>query len=262
MITSTSNQLVKRIRRLRLKKFRLREGLFFVEGLRVVAAAVEAGAAIEQLVWCDALLVSEFGRNLVTQSAIPITEVSDTVFRSISERDNPTGLGAIVSAEMTPLDQFTPPPSTFLIGLHEIGDPGNLGTIIRTVDTLGGDGVLLIGNTVDPWHPGALKASMGTSFNIPLFTADNPDSVIAWAQNHGIVTVATSAKAEQTARDLTPGTAKLLLMGSEKQGLSAETQTKAAHTISIPMSPRRTSSSLNLAVATAILIHDLSQQNS
>ena len=125
MITSHRNPLVKRIRALERKKQRQEEGAFYVEGIRVVLSALEREAPVELLVYAPGLLTSEVARSAIRQFEARGGEtaaVSDDVFRAFSQRDNPTGLGAIVAARLHPLESLpvtrTPslsPPATSAI---------------------------------------------------------------------------------------------------------------------------------------------------
>jgi TrmH family RNA methyltransferase len=252
MISSTKNLLIKRIRRLQQKKHRLSEEVFFIEGLRVVATAVEMGAEIEQIVWCDSLLVSDFGRSLLSKA--PATEVSEPVFRSISDREQPVGIGAVVRLAIYDLPFTTVAADSVFVALYEISDPGNLGTIIRTVDAAGGAGVILVGNTVDPFHPTAVKASMGTVFNV-VIRESSAENLIQWANAHQMTIVATSAKGSVDYRAISYPKPALLLMGSEREGLPTHILQQADQSVAIPM--RGTASSLNLAVATGILLYEM-----
>ncbi len=252
MISSTKNPLVKRIRRLKQKKYRLQEGVFFVEGLRVVATALEMGAEVEQIVWCDDLLVSDFGRSLLLQA--PATELSASVFQAISERDQPVGIGAIVKMRVTAISEQSIGEQSVFVALYEISDPGNLGTIIRTVDAAGADGVILVGNTVDPFHPSAVKASMGAVFNVAIVES-SAENLLNWSKENGLSIVATSAKGSADYRAISYPKPALLLMGSEREGLPSHILQQADQAVAIPM--RGTASSLNLAVATGILLYQM-----
>lgn len=252
MISSTKNPLIKRIRRLKQKKYRLSEGAFFVEGLRVVAAALEMGAQVEQIVWCDRLLVSDFGRSLPSQA--PSSELSESIFRTISERDQPVGIGAIISIRYSAFGELAVGQNSVFVALYEISDPGNLGTIIRTVDAAGADGVILVGHTVDPFHPNAVKASMGAVFNVAIVES-SAENLLTWANENEIMIVATSAQGSADYRAIIYPKPALLFMGSERQGLPANIMQKADQTVAIPM--RGTASSLNLAVATGILLYTI-----
>ncbi len=224
-----------------------------MEGLRLVGAAIEADVEVEALIWCDALLTSDFGRNLLHTTTSPTVEVDQTVFETMSERDRPIGLAAIIRTTQLVTDLSTFQTARRLIALDGIADPGNLGTIVRTVDACGADGIVLIGNVVDRFHPAVLKASMGASFNVPIAHVQTVSELFAFASAAGFSVAATSAKATVDYRDFVAPNKLVLLMGSEKMGLSAETIALADQTIFIPM--RGTSSSLNLAVASGLLLY-------
>lgn len=257
-ITSFQNPLVKRIKRLRIRKYRQREGAYFVEGLRVVIAAVEAGAPVETIVYCPELLTSEIARRMVEEQSaagLPCVALSRPVFESVSERDNPVGLGAIVKATVSGLAGLAVGPDDLFVGLVELSDPGNLGTIVRTADGAGVAGVILVGQTVDPYHPAAVKASMGALYSVPVYHAAGIEALINWAVKHHVHTVATSARARRSFWEVSYHFPALLLLGSEGEGLPAELLEASELAVSIPM--RGTASSLNLAVAAGLLIYEI-----
>jgi TrmH family RNA methyltransferase len=126
MITSFRNPLVKRIKRLRQKKYRQREGAFFIEGLRVVLAAVESGAPIEIIVYSPELLTSDFARQVVADqvaAGMAVETVSGPVFAAVSERENPAGLGAIVRPSTWELAALPIAPESLYLALVEASDP-------------------------------------------------------------------------------------------------------------------------------------------
>lgn len=257
MITSFSNPLVKRIKRLRQRKYREEEGAFFIEGLRVVLMAVEHHAPIETLIYSSELLTSEVGRQAVVEQqerGLPCAELSAPVFQAISEREHPVGLGAIVKTSWRDLDSVVVGPADLWVALVGTADPGNLGTILRTMDAVGAAGLVLVGSTTDPFHPTAVKASMGALFTAPIGRRPNEGALMAWARARGLLTVATSAKAPQVFWDALYRRPALLLMGSEGEGLSKEVLEAADLSVTIPMTG--SVSSLNLAVATGLLLYE------
>lgn len=261
MITSHRNPLVKRIRGLERKKQRQEEGAFFVEGIRVVLSALEHDAPVELLVYAPELLTSDVAQDAVRQFEARggvTAMVSGEVFRSFSQRDNPAGLGAIVSARLHTLDSLAVTPDAIFVAASDVGDPGNLGTILRTMDGVGAAGLILVGQTTDPFHPTAVKASMGALFNIPVARVDGMEPVWDWASTRGIFTVATSARAPRNFRDPGYRFPALLLLGSEGEGLPADVIERADRAVSIPM--HGTASSLNLAVAAGLLLYELQRQ--
>ena len=258
MITSAQNPLIKRIRRLAQRKYRLREGAFYVEGLRGVLAALEQGAPVELLVYSPDLLQSEVGRAVVAREEADgrqCVPVAETLFRSLSERAQPAGLAAIVATRLANPAELILAPTDLVVALSAISDPGNLGTIIRTADSAGARAVILVGQTTDPFHPGAVKASMGSLFALPLLHLPDEDALLAWARRQGATLLATSAHAAESVWDVAPAWPLLLLLGSEREGLAEEVLAAADHRVAIPMWGSATS--LNLAVAAGILLFEM-----
>lgn len=257
-ISSLHNPLVKRLRRLSQRKYRVAEGVCWVEGLRSVLTALEQGAPVEQLIYCDELLTSSVARAALDQAPHSKTAVSASVFRALSDRDDPVGLGAVVRTPLRALDSLPTPPDGLYVALDEVADPGNLGTIARTLDSVGAHGLILAGEGTDPYHPTAIKASLGAVFALPVVQAPDLAAVLAWATAHGVTTVATSAKTRLSYWEARYALPCLLLMGSEREGLSADIQATAAVCVTIPM--WGVSSSLNLAVATALMLYEIRRQ--
>ena len=263
MITSSSNPLVKRIRRLRQKKYRQQEGVFYIEGLRVVLAAIEHQASIETIVFSSDLLTSDVARQaLANQQSVGTrcVELSAELFDSISQRDNPVGLGAIVAVAWQELENLDVKPADIFIALVDVSEPGNLGAVMRTVDAVGGAGLLLAGHTVDPFHPTAVKASMGTLFSIPVCHAGDIATLQGWATTNGLTTIATSAHAKHPFWQVQYRFPALLLLGSEGAGLPSGVLDSADLAVSIPM--QGAASSLNLAVAAGIMLYELARTSS
>ncbi|MFK7801846.1 MAG: TrmH family RNA methyltransferase [Anaerolineae bacterium] len=258
MITSTSNTLIKRIRKLEQKKFRLKENCGFVEGFRGALTAAEyANHLIEKVVVAPDLLTKDQAitrlHELVNDDLI--VEVSADVFRSLSDRDNPVGMGAVVRSPLVQIETIPQPKSNSLyVILDRAGDPGNLGTIIRTADAAGATAVILVGHSVDPMHPSALKASLGTIFTIPICHVSVAE-LAEWKSIADISFIGTSAKAEKNYRQIMQLAPTGLLLGNEREGLSAKLTSLADETVSIPMAGQ--ASSLNLAVAAGILMFQL-----
>ncbi|HET8626517.1 MAG TPA: RNA methyltransferase [Thermomicrobiales bacterium] len=261
LISSTANPLVKRVRRLGERKHRRREGAFFVEGIQPVWQAVEAGADIETLVVAPDLLTSEGARRMVAEQeagGVPCARVTPGVFAVLAERDHPAGLGAIVRAHYRDLAGLAVTPEAVFVALHDVGNPGNLGTILRTADAAGAGGVILLGETTDPFHPAAVKASMGALFAVPVVHAADPDAFFAWARERGVAVVTTSGHARDehwTARYPLP---VALLFGSEAEGLPPDLLARGDLAVRIPMTG--TAESLNLAVAAGIMLYEVRRQ--
>lgn len=261
VITSTANPLIRRIRALEQKKQRRAEGAFFVEGIRTCWLAVERGAAVETLIVAPELLHSEPALRMVAeqqQAGVRVATVSRSVFERIAERDNPSGLAAIIRTPTRQLADLKVEAGSLFIALYEVGNPGNLGTIIRTADAVGAAGVLLLGETTDPYHPTAVKASMGTLFSVPVVATTTAD-LLAWTQQHAISVYPTSDQAEAVHWQVTYQRPAMLLFGSEGQGLPGELLGRG-QAVRIPM--QGAADSLNLAVAAGVLLFEVARQRS
>ncbi|UCG25156.1 MAG: RNA methyltransferase [Chloroflexota bacterium] len=257
-ISSFSNPLIKRVKRLRQKKYRRQDGLYFVEGLRVVLSAVEANAPIETIIYCPALLTSDVAWNMLRrreQLGTRLQAVSAPVFASISGRDNPVGLGAIVRAQWTDLADLTAGADDIFVALFEAAEPGNLGTIMRTMDAIGARGVILVGDSVDPFHPSAVKASMGALFSLSLSQIADSEALFSWAESSDLLTVASSASGATPSDEANYQLPVLLLLGNEGAGLPASVTAASEFTVAISMAGA--ASSLNLAVAAGLLLYEI-----
>jgi RNA methyltransferase, TrmH family len=253
LISSPSNPLLKRIRKLRQRKHRESERALFVEGIAPVWAAVESGAAVEVVVTAPELLTSDRAAELVGRLAVPVVELARPAFESIAEREHPSGLGAIVAVPQRALADIAVGDDALVVVLDEVGNPGNLGTVVRTADAAGAAAVVVTGDSVDPWHPGSVKASMGTVFSTPVVVSAL-DDVLDWAREQGFGIVATSARGSVDHWSASYPIRCLLLFGSEATGLSPETVAAADEVVRIPQ--QGAASSLNLAVAAGIVIYE------
>lgn len=260
MITSAANPIVKQIRALRQRKEREATGLCFVEGIRQVAEAIQSGAAVAQLLVAPELLASPFARELVAEQSAagtPTLELGAAVFANLSQKDGPQGLAAVVRQRWVELANVRLEAPPGWVALVEPADPGNLGTIVRTADAVGMAGIFLIGPSADPYDPAALRASMGATFAMPLVRCEWA-AFAAWQARHGAVLVGAADSAATHFQDVRYPQPLVLLMGSERQGLTPAQQARCAELVAIPMHGR--ADSLNLAVATGVLLYELLRQ--
>ncbi len=260
MITSTSNERVKAIRRLQDRKGRLESGLFYLEGLRIVGEALEAGAEVETLVFAAELLRSEFGQKLVEEFGArggQVLEVSREVFERLALKDGPQGIAAVVRQHWTSLDEVRVAPGKPWVALDSVADPGNLGTILRTTDSVGGQGVILLDQSTDPYDPSAVRGSMGALFDQKIVRC-SLEEFAAWKQSSGALVVGTSGAAQVDYHKYRYPLEMVLLMGSERQGLQERHLALCDALVRIPMVGK--SDSLNLAVATAVTLYEIFNQ--
>jgi len=257
LISSAANPLAKRIRQLGDRKYRRQSGAFVVQGPQPVWRAVEAGWEIETLVVAPELLSGRSAELTARQEAAgtPVARLTGELFTRLSDREGPAGVAAIVRTRAMSLAGLAVPAGAVFAVLDRVANPGNLGTIIRTVDAAGGAGVILLGEATDPFAPAAVKASMGSLFALPVALVRDDQELIAWARGHGIQLVATSGAAEHEHwhADYRPPVA--LLLGSEREGLPDRLLAAADLTVAIPMTG--TAESLNLAVAAGVMLYEL-----
>ena len=260
-VTSAANPVVKRMRMLASRKYRQREGLSLAEGIQPVWQAVEAGAPVETLIYAPDLLRYQPAVEMVLDAerrGVRVVRLSGELFQRLSDRDGAAGLAAIVGQRLTALDDLPAGPGAVFVALHEIGSPGNLGTVIRTADAAGAGAVILVGATADPYDPAAIKASMGAIFSVPVARAADSEEFFAWAGRRDLPVVTTSAGAEQDVWQVRYPDPVAVLMGSEGPGLADADLRRGRLQVSIPMTG--TAESLNLAVATGVILYEVVRQ--
>jgi RNA methyltransferase, TrmH family len=253
-ITSASNPLIKTLKSLHLKKGRAETGLFLAEGARLAVEAADLGVWPDTLVYSPAALERPQVRALISQAEsrrVRVIETSESVLGQISKRDNPqTVIGAYKQA-LSPLDAID---GETVVALEGIRDPGNLGTILRTADSTGAAGVVLIGQSCDPFSVEAVRASMGSLFAMKLVRASF-DELLRYRQAHGAHMMGLSLKGA-TPDPMAPAPAKaIVLMGNEQSGLPAGMEGECDTLVKLPMRGR--ADSLNLAIATGVVLYDL-----
>ena len=256
-ITSHANDLARRARSLAQRGARDEQGVFLVEGIRAVWQALDHHADIEVMLTAPELLTSDAARAAVERvefSGIRLVQCSARVFERFTDREHPSGLAAIVRATATPLAGLKVTGDSLFVGLYEIGNPGNLGTILRTLDAVGGAGLITIGDSTDPYHPTAVKAGMGTIFTVPIVRLAEADQALNWARSQGVTVIGTSERADHAHWDIPPPLPSMILLGSEGRGLPPELLRACDKQVRIPM--EGTAGSLNLAVAAGIMLYE------
>ncbi len=252
VISSLSNPLVKRVRSLRQRKARSELGLFVAEGLHHVGEALEAGWDVESILYAPDVLASSFGSMLLAAHPEKLQPVSHEVMESLADKENPQGILAVVRQRHESLVNMGPVRRA--VALVSPQDPGNVGTVLRTMDAVGVDALVLVDGGVDPYHPTSVRASMGAIFWKKI-AQSSFDEVQAWSEGNGMQRIGTSAHAKTDYRQFTPAEPWMLILGSEQKGLSPEHLAACEVAISLPMRGR--ASSLNLAVAAGILLYHL-----
>lgn len=249
-ITSPGNPLIKRARALHQKKARLESGLFLVEGIHHIGEAIEAGWEIDTILYAPDMLTSNFGRGLIDRVRAKSQPVSVQVMESLADKENPQGILAIVRQRQIQVDGLKSVRTA--AALVSPQDPGNVGTILRTMDAVDVDALFLLDDGVELYHPTVVRASMGTIFWKPIVNTSF-NEFASWARNGGYQLIGASARGDVDYQTLIPNTSWVLVLGNEQKGLTAEQMKSCDVTVSMPMRGRV--SSLNLAVAAGVLLY-------
>ena len=260
IIASRTHPAITHIRRLQTRAERERTGRFYIEGLRFVAHAHQHRMGIEALVVCRQLLPQPWAHRLVHRIAsegTPVLEVTPEVLHSIALADDPQGIGAVVRQRWSHLEQIGPQAGLCWIALDTVHAPGNLGTMLRTSDAAGGAGLILLGEAVDPYDPATVRATMGALFS-QCFVRTSTASFVRWKEQKRCLLVGTALTADTDYHAASYPPPVVLLMGDERKGLSPDLQAICDLLVRIPMVGQ--SDSLNLAVATSIMLYELFNQ--
>jgi TrmH family RNA methyltransferase len=254
-VTSLTNPTVKAVRALHMRKAREQTGLFLAEGLKLTAEALDLGHTPKILLYGPEAASQPLLRRAAeatTAAGGDVVEVSRAILEKVSRRDNPQTVVAVFDQQFARLDDLDPALATCWVALESIRDPGNLGTIVRTADAAGVGGVVLVGETCDPYSVEAVRATMGSVFATPLYRATAAE-FIAWRARWPGSVVGALLSATTDYRAAAYQRPTLILMGPEQAGLSPDLAGICDLSVKIPMRGR--ADSLNLAVATGIMIY-------
>ncbi|MEX6508526.1 TrmH family RNA methyltransferase [Jiella sp. M17.18] len=256
-VTSASNPLVKDIRALAQKKHREETGLFLVEGLKLVIDGLDAGWELSTLVIAKAAsdnpLLAKTAARAVASGA-DVIEASAKVLEAITRRDNPQSAAGVFRRRLASLGEIDLSGKAVAVVLDRVRDPGNLGTVLRTADAAGASGVVLVGDTVDPFSLETVRATMGSIFAVPIARAKEAEFLTWRSRIKGLV-VGTHMRGETDYRAPDYGAQPvLLMMGNEQAGLSDALAETCDVLVRIPQAGR--ADSLNLAVATGVMLFE------
>lgn len=251
IVTSTANATVKKIRSLAVRKYRDEEGLFVAEGRDYIDAALRAGWQADTFVYSAA--ARDTGEQWARAHKARALEVTDKILETVTRRDNAQDIIAVFKQRYHALSSVK---DGLWLGLQGIRDPGNLGTIIRTCDAVAAEGVILIGDTCDPFAPETIRATAGSFARMRVARATE-DEFAAWRKTFQGRVIGTHL-GEHTVDYRKADTTRplVLLMGSESHGLSPQIAGVCDTLVRIPMAVGP--ESLNLAVSTGIMLYAVS----
>ena len=257
-VTSLANPIVKDIKSLAMKKFRDQRNAFMAEGLKLVIDALDLGWTIDTLVFAKSAkgnpAVEKVAARTVASGGL-VLEVTEKVLAAITRRDNPQMVVGVFHQRWKPLAEVRPAAGDVWVALDRVRDPGNLGTVIRTADAVGAKGVILVGDTTDPFAVETVRATMGSVFAVPVAKASEQE-FLAWRKGFGGLLVGTHLKGAVDYRSVPyAGKPVVLLMGIEQQGLPESLAAACDRLVLIPQAGR--ADSLNLAVATGVMLFEI-----
>jgi TrmH family RNA methyltransferase len=257
MIASPQNKKIKDIRRL----LRCKGEWTLLEGPHLVAAALEAGTALETVLATAPFLTTPEGRRLTTAMAAmaaPPLVVESKVLERLADADSPRGIAALARLPRGGAEALPAVPGGLYLYLEGLQDPGNLGALARTAEAAGAAGIALSPGAASPNHPRALRASAGSLLRLPAAVGVEPAALEARLAPLGPRWAALVPRGGQ---DLygpleLPAAAPLVLaLGAEGPGLSAALSRRAALRLTIPLEPPV--ESLNVTVAAALALFEL-----
>lgn len=257
-VTSPANPLVKDIKALALKKFRDQQNAFMAEGLKLVIDALDLGWSIRTLIFAKSgkgnAAVEKVAARTVALGGT-VLEVSEKVLSAITRRDNPQMVVGVFAQKLVALKDINPSGTDVWVALDRVRDPGNLGTVMRTVDAVGAKGVILVGDTTDPFSLETVRATMGSVFSVPV-TKASEEAFLSWIKGFRGMTVGTHLKGAVDYRTIDYANKPVLLvMGNEQQGLPDRVAEACQTLARIPQAGR--ADSLNLAVATGVMLFEI-----
>jgi len=243
-------------RDLKRRKARERQRLFTVEGVRTVEELTRSTVAVHGVLAAPQLADAPRGSALLADlraRGVDVAEVSAHEFASAAETESPQGVLAIAAVPPHSFDSLELQQYARIVVLDAVQDPGNAGTIVRTAAALGAAAVVAMPGTVDLWNAKVVRSAMGAGFHLPVFTS-TWDALDAFRHRESFALWGADA-AGTPVFELKPADRLALIVGNEGAGLSDEARQRADRLVALPI--ERTVESLNVAVATGILLYQL-----
>ena len=257
IISSKDNELVKNIKKLKDKKYRDLENVYIVEGIKMVKEAILENSSIKQIIICDDceksdLISKEMMYEIAKYDCIYVT---NKIFKYITEVQSPQGVMAII--EKNNKDKEINYNEDIIVALDDIQDPGNLGTILRTVDSIGLSQILVSKGTADPYNPKVVRSTMGAIYRVKVIECDNLKETLKEIKKNKFKILVTSLDDSKSVYDI-KYYKKVIVIGNEANGVEEEIVKLADEKIKIPMLGK--TESLNASVAAGIILYEYVRQ--
>ena len=259
-ITSKENEFIKHVKKLKEKKYRDQSNEYVIEGIKLIKEALQEKVKINQIVICEdceksGIISDDLKYGIAKQECIYVPQ---NIFKTISEVSTPQGILAIVQKnsfddEFSEIDYS----EDIIVALDDIQDPGNLGTILRTVDSVGLKQILVSKGTADSFNPKVVRSTMGAIFRVKIIECENLSETLKQVKKHKYEVMATSLQTTNSIYDIDYNK-KVIVIGNEANGVSEKILDLADVKVKIPMLGK--TESLNASVATGIMLYEYVRQ--
>jgi len=253
VITSKDNEIIKNVRKLKEKKYRDISNEYIIEGIKLIEEAIEENVKIKKIVICEECLKDNCieQKLLYKLAKFDCIYVSSKIFGLLTDVVNPQGMLAVIEKDNSEENiKYT---EDIIIVLDGIQDPGNLGTILRTVDSAGLSQIILSKTSVDAYNPKVVRSTMGAIFRVKIIEAENLVETLKNIKKHKFKVVATSLGGEENIYEMDYNK-KVIVIGNESKGVSKEILEVADTKTKIPMLGK--TESLNASIATGVMIYE------
>ena len=257
IISSKDNELIKHIKKLKDKKYRDINKEFIIEGIKLIKEAIDEKADIKQIVICDNCQnVSNIPKDLMYEIAkYECVYVTEKIFSSITDVNAPQGMLAIIGINNSQIQiDYS---QDIIVALDDIQDPGNLGTILRTIDSVGLNQVLVSKGTADCYNSKVVRSTMGAIFRVSIIECENLEKTLKEMKKHKFDLVVTSLQTDNSVYDL-KFNKKVIVIGNEANGVEQSIQNISDIKVKIPMMGK--TESLNASVATGVILYEYVRQ--
>ena len=253
VISSKDNELIKHIKKLKDKKYRDECNEYIIEGVKLIEEAVNENAKIKKIIICESTTKTyEIPTSITLEIAkYECIYVTEKIFNSITQVTNPQGIMAII--EKTSQENEIDFSQDIIVMLDNVQDPGNLGTILRTIDSVGLNQVIVSKETVDGYNSKVVRSTMGAIFRVKIIEVDSLPETIKMIRKHHFKLLVTSLQTENSIFDIDYNK-KIIVIGNESNGVSKEIQDMADEKAKIPMLGK--TESLNASVATGVVLYE------
>lgn len=259
-ITSKENSAVKYLRSLSDPKQRKKEQAFLIEGVKMVEEALRSGTGVKMVVAAPSL-VQHHGKiilKLAETRSVDILWISEKIMDAVAETKTPQPVMAVVQIKEHFENELFAHGSKLVVICHQLQDPGNLGTIIRTAEAVGAAGAAITPNTVDPYNAKTVRASMGSILRVPVVRIADVSAFIMKCRQEGFQTIAMALEGGKTHFNLDLRKPTAVLVGQEGTGLPEDILDNVDHRVRIPMAEMI--DSLNVATSAAVFLYEVMRQ--